>query len=65
MGITSWPTLSIQAGPQTMVVSTSSQISALSQILANTAVSIEITAGGTTASEAHSTARRTEQVGAV
>jgi hypothetical protein len=48
-----------------MVVSTSSQISALSQILANTAVSIEITAGGTTASEAHSTARRTEQVGAV
>ena len=44
---TAWLTLKIPAG-QTAVVATPSQISALSQIPANTAVSVGITAVGTT-----------------
>jgi len=47
VGTTAWLTLTIPAG-QTAVVATPSQISALSQIPANTAVSIGITAVGTT-----------------
>ena len=47
VGGTAWLTLTIPAG-QTVVVATPSQISALSQIPANTAVSIGITAVGTT-----------------
>jgi len=47
VGATAWLTLTIPAG-QTVVVATPSQISALSQIAANTAVSIGITAVGTT-----------------
>jgi hypothetical protein len=47
VGATAWLTLTIPAG-QTVVVATPSQISALSQIPANTAVSVGITAVGTT-----------------
>jgi hypothetical protein len=47
VGGTAWLTLTIAAG-QTVVVATPSQIGALSQIPANTAVSIGITAVGTT-----------------
>ena len=47
VGATAWLTLTIPAG-QTVVVATPSQIGALSQIPANTAVSIGITAVGTT-----------------
>jgi len=47
VGATAWLTLTIPAG-QTAVVATSSQISAVTQIPANTAVSIGITAVGTT-----------------
>jgi hypothetical protein len=47
VGGTAWLTLTIPAG-QTVVVATPSQISALSQIPANTAVSVGITAVGTT-----------------
>jgi len=47
VGGTAWLTLTISAG-QTVVVAAPSQISALSQIPANTAVSIGITAVGTT-----------------
>ncbi|MGA2721577.1 MAG: hypothetical protein ABSG79_04105 [Bryobacteraceae bacterium] len=47
VGTTAWLTLIIPAG-QTVVVATPSQISALSQIPANTAVSVGITAVGTT-----------------
>jgi hypothetical protein len=47
VGTTAWLTLTIPAG-QTVVVATPSQIGALSQIPANTAVSIGITAVGTT-----------------
>ncbi|HWB97841.1 MAG TPA: hypothetical protein VG672_14100, partial [Bryobacteraceae bacterium] len=47
VGGTAWLTLTIPAG-QTAVVATPSQISALTQIPANTAVSIGITAVGTT-----------------
>ena len=46
VGGTEWLTLTIPAG-QTAVVATSSQISTLTQIPANTAVSIGITAVGT------------------
>ena len=46
VGTTAWLTLTIPAG-QTVVVATPSQISALSQISANAAVSIGITAVGT------------------
>ena len=47
VGSTAWLTLTTPTG-QTAVVATPSQISALSQIPANTAVSIGITAVGTT-----------------
>lgn len=47
VGSTAWLTLTIPAG-QTVVAATPTQISALSQIPANTAVSIGITAVGTT-----------------
>jgi hypothetical protein len=47
VGATAWLTLTIPAG-QTVVVATPSQISALSQIPANTAVSVGVTAVGTT-----------------
>jgi len=47
VGTTAWLTLTIPAG-QTAAIATPSQISALSQIPANTAVSIGITAVGTT-----------------
>jgi len=47
VGTTAWLTLTIPAG-QTAVVATPSQISALSQLPANTAISIGITAVGTT-----------------
>jgi hypothetical protein len=47
VGGTAWLTLTIPAG-QTVVVATPSQISALSQVPANTAVSIGISAVGTT-----------------
>jgi hypothetical protein len=47
VGGAAWLTLTIPAG-QTVVVATPSQITALSQIPANTAVSIGITAVGTT-----------------
>ena len=47
VGGTAWLTLTIPAG-QTAVVATPSQISALSQSPANTAVSVGITAVGTT-----------------
>jgi hypothetical protein len=47
VGTTAWLTLTIPAG-QTAVVATPSQINALSQIPANTAVSIGITGVGTT-----------------
>jgi len=47
VGATAWLTLTIPAG-QTVVVATPSQIGALSQIPANTAVSIGIAAVGTT-----------------
>jgi hypothetical protein len=47
VGTTPWLTLTIPAG-QTVVAATASQIGALSEIPANTAVSIGITAVGTT-----------------
>jgi hypothetical protein len=47
VGTTAWLALTIPAG-QTVVVATPSQINALSQIPANTAVSVGITAVGTT-----------------
>jgi hypothetical protein len=47
VGGAAWLTLSISAG-QTVVVATPSQVGALTQIPANTAVSIGITAVGTT-----------------
>lgn len=47
VGATAWLALTIPAG-QTVVVATPSQIGALTQISANTAVSIGITAVGTT-----------------
>ena len=47
MGGAAWLTLTIPAG-QTVVVATPSQIGALTEIPANTAVSIGITAVGTT-----------------
>jgi len=47
VGGTAWLTMIIRAG-QTAVVATPSQTAALSQIPANTAVSIAITAVGTT-----------------
>jgi len=47
VGTTAWLTLTIPAG-HTVVVATTSQIGALSQIPANTAVSIGVTAVGTT-----------------
>jgi hypothetical protein len=47
LGGAAWLTLTIPAG-QTVVVATPSQIGALTQIPANTAVSVGITAVGTT-----------------
>jgi hypothetical protein len=47
IGSAAWLTLTIPAG-QTVVLATPSQIGALSQIPANTAVSVGITAVGTT-----------------